>query len=157
MALLALATAKDWGIMFTVAVGIFIFFMFLGVGASSYTTYSKCQKVNSAVHFKQSALWSIYPTIAYIIIRTFEGFRIYFDRFYRTIDKSESGKDRAGWISVGYVMMLASVAGMFSLMDYSIEGVCVPTISEADKFKQDMLARQAEKAKAQESTPAVKS
>ena len=129
----------------------------MGVGASSYTTYAKCQKTNSAVHFKQGALWSVYPTIAYMIIRTFEAFRIYFDRFYRSIDTSEAGKDRAGWISVGYVVMLAAVAGMFSLMDHSIEGVCVPTIDEAQKFKQDMLKRQADKAKAQESTPAVKS
>ena len=54
-------------------------------------------------------------------------------------------------------MMLAAVAGMYSMMDHSIEGVCVPTIDEAQKFKQDMLKRQADKAKAQESTPAVKS
>jgi hypothetical protein len=143
--------------MFAMAALIFLFFMFMGVGASSYTTYAKCQKTNSTVHFKQGALWSVYPTIAYMIIRTFEAFRIYFDRFYRSIDTSEAGKDRAGWISVGYVVMLAAVAGMFSLMDHSIEGVCVPTIDEAQKFKQDMLKRQADKAKAQESTPAVKS
>jgi hypothetical protein len=157
MAILALKTIHDWGMMFAMAALIFLFFMFMGVGASSYTTYAKCQKTNSAVHFKQGALWSVYPTIAYMIIRTFEAFRIYFDRFYRSIDTSEAGKDRAGWISVGYVVMLAAVAGMFSLMDHSIEGVCVPTIDEAQKFKQDMLKRQADKAKAQESTPAVKS
>ena len=157
MAILALKTIHDWGMMFAMASLIFLFFMFMGVGASSYTTYMKCQKTNSSVHFKQAAIWSVYPTISYMIIRTFEGFRIYFDRFYRSIDTSQAGKDRAGWISVGYVVMLAAVAGMFSLMDHSIEGVCVPTIDEAQKFKQDMLKRQADKAKAQESTPAVKS
>jgi hypothetical protein len=157
MAILALKTIHDWGMMLAIAAIIFLFFMFMGVGASSYTTFAKCQKVNTAVHFKQAAIWSVYPTIAYMIIRTFEGFRIYFDRFYRSIDKSEAGKDRAGWVSVGYLMMLAAVAGMYSMMDHSIEGVCVPTIDEAQKFKQDMLKRQADKAKAPESTPAVTS
>jgi hypothetical protein len=157
MAILALKNLHDWGMMLAMAALIFLFFMFMGVGASSYTTYAKCQKTNTEVHFKQAALWSIYPTVSFILIRTFEAFRIYFDRFYRSIDTSQAGKDRAGWISVGYVVMLAAVAGMFSLMDHSIEGVCVPTIDEAQKFKQDMLKRQADKAKAQESTPAVKS
>lgn len=157
MAILALKTIHDWGMMLAMAGLIFLFFMFLGVGASSYTTYAQCQKVNTAVHFKEGAIWSIYPTVSYMIIRTFEAFRIYFDRFYRSIDKSEAGKDRAGWVSVGYVVMLAAVAGMYAMMDKSIEGVCIPTIDEAQKFKQDMLKRQADKAKAQESTPAVKS
>lgn len=157
MTILALKNIHDWGMMVAIAAIIFLFFMFLGVGASSYTTYAKCQKVNTEVHFKQSAIWAVYPTVAFMVVRTFEAFRIYFDRFYRSIDRSESGKDRAGWVSVGYVIMLAAVAGMYSLMDHSIEGVCVPTIDEAQKFKQDMLKRQADKAKAQESTPAVKS
>jgi polyhydroxyalkanoate synthesis regulator phasin len=47
--------------------------------------------------------------------------------------------------------MLASVAGMFSLMDQSVEAVCIPTKDEAQKFKDDMLKR------AQETTPAVQS
>jgi hypothetical protein len=44
---------------------------------------------------------------------------------------------------------------MYGLMDTSITDVCVPSIDEATKFKQDMLKRQAAKAAAHESTPAV--
>lgn len=139
------------GLLFAVAAGIYLFFLFLGVGISSYTTFTKCQKTDTAKQFKVASLWSLYPTLAFLIIRSFSFIRKYFDSFYRGLDTSASGKERAGWISIGYVIMLASVAGMFSLMDQSVEAVCIPTKDEAQKFKDDMLKR------AQETTPAVQS
>lgn len=155
MGILALSSPRDVGLLFAMTAAIFLFFMFMGVGASSYSTFAKCEKTNTQIHFVQGALWSLYPTIAYLVIRTFEFFRVYFDRFYRSIDTSPEGATRAGWISVGYVMMLAAVAGMYSMMDSSIQQVCVPTVDEALAFKEKLLQRQAEKAKAQEVTPAV--
>jgi len=149
-----LSTGHDLGMMALMAACIFLFFMFLGVGISSYTTFEKCQKTDTAAHFTQGTYWAAYPAVAYIVVRTFNEFRVYFDRFYRSLDTSELGKQR-GWVSVGYVMMLAAVAGLFGLMDASIEAVCIPTVDEATRFRQDMLKRQAEKARAQESTPAL--
>ena len=49
---------------------------------------------------------------------------------------------------------------MYGLVGDSVTDVCVPTMDEATKFKQNMLDRKAEKdaaiKAAQESTPAVK-
>lgn len=147
--------AKDWGMLGALTCGVFLFFMVLGVGISSYVTFTQCQKTDSNAHFKQGSMWAVYPTVAYFCIRLFESVRVYFDRFYRGIDSSEGGKERAGWVSIGYVVMLASVAGLYHLMDSSIEAVCIPTIDEATRFRQGMLKRQADKARAAESTPAL--
>lgn len=155
MAILALNSFREWGMLIALTCGVFLFFMLLGTGLSSYTTWAQCEKTDSGANFKQGAYWALYPALGYFVIRTFEGLRVYFDRFYRGLDTSDAGKERAGWVSVGYVMMLAAVAGMFALMDSSIEAVCIPTIDEATRFRQDMLKRQAEKQKALESTPAV--
>ncbi len=155
MAILALNSASEYGWLLAMTAGIYIFFLLMGVGASSYSSFSKCQKTDTRVHFVQGAIWSVFPTVAYLLIRTFEIIRVYFDRFYRGIDTSPEGAQRAGWISVGYVMMLAALAGMYSMMDSTINDVCVPTQDEAQAFKQKMLERQAQKEKAQEITPAV--
>ena len=155
MAILAIGSARDFGLLLAIAAGIYLFFMFLGVGLSSYSTFSKCEKTDVRIHFIQGAIWSIYPTIAFLIIRTFEFLRVYFDKFYRGLDSSPEGALRAGWVSVGYVVMLAGLAGMYSLMDSSVTQVCVPTVDEAQAFKERLLKKQAEKAAAQEVTPAV--
>lgn len=142
---------RSLGMLLAITLGVFVFFMFLGTGLSSYVTFAQCQKTNSGSHFKQGALWALYPSLAYIVTRGVGRFRIYFERFFR----GWVGEDRASWVSVGYVVMLGAVAGMYSMMDASIEEVCVPTVDEATRFRQDMLKRQAEKAAAQEKTPAV--
>ena len=155
MAILALSTAGDYGMLLAMAAGIYVFFLLMGVGVSSYTSFSKCEKTDTRVHFVQSSIWAIYPTVSYLLIRAFEFIRVYFDRFYRGLDTSPEGAQRAGWISVGYVVMLAALAGMYSMMDSTINDVCIPTQDEAQAFKQKMLERQLQKEKAQEVTPAV--
>jgi|LauGreDrversion4_2_1035121.scaffolds.fasta_scaffold05838_8 hypothetical protein len=155
MAILAIGSARELGLLLAIAAGIYLFFMFLGVGLSSYATFSKCEKTDVSAHFIQGSLWAIYPTVAFLIIRSFEFIRVYFDKFYRGLDSSPAGASRAGWVSVGYVVMLAGIAGMYSLMDSSILKVCVPTVDEAQAFKEKLLKKQAEKAAAQEVTPAV--
>lgn len=155
MAILALGSPREFGLMLAIAAGIYMFFLFQGVGLSSYASYSKCEKTDVRNHFIEGSIWAIYPTVAYIIIRSFEVLRVHFDKFYRGLDSSATGAERAGWISVGYVVMLAGIAGMYSLMDSSIAKVCVPTVDEAQAFKDKLLKKQAEKAKAQEVTPAV--
>ena len=152
MAFLALRSARDLGMLLVAGLGIYIFFLLMGAGISSYSTYTQCEKTNASVHFKQSAIWALYPFVGYLVIRSFEGLRIYFDRFYRNFDNNGT---RAGWISVGYVMMLFSVAGFFGMVDSSIEDVCVPSMDEVTRFRQAMLKRQATKEQAQESSPAI--
>jgi len=155
MAVFAIASGRDAGMLLLATCVIYLFFLLFGVGISSFVTFSECQKTDTGAHFRQAAFWSLYPTLSYIVIRTLEFIRVYFDRFYRGFDTSVGGPSRAGWISVGYVMMLASLAGLFSLMDFSIEAVCIPSVDEATAFRQEMLRRQAEKAANQEKTPAV--
>ena len=157
MAILALNSARDYGILLVAAAAIYLVSMLLGVGLSSYTTFFACSKTNTSTHFTQGALWALYPTVAYLIFRSFEFLRVYFDRFFMGFDSSDAGKLRAGWISIGYCMMLGGVMGMFGLMDSSIQEVCIPSIDEANRFKAYMLDLQAKKAAALESTPAVTS
>jgi hypothetical protein len=65
----------------------------------------------------------------------------------------------AGWVSVGYVMTLACIVGIYGLSYNSHKAVCIPSIDEADTFRKNMLQRQVEQDQkikaAQESTPAV--
>jgi hypothetical protein len=155
MAILAVQSLRDWGLVGIITFVIYLLFLLLGVGFSSYITFSECQKTDAASHFKQASLWALYPTVAYFLMRVFSGIRVYFDRFYRGFDSSDAGKTRAGWISIGYVMMLGCLVGLFPLIDYSVESVCIPTIDEATRFREAMMLHQKKKAELQETTPAV--
>ncbi len=155
MAIFAISSGRDAGLLLAAMCGIYLFFLLFGVGLSSLITFTSCNKTETNVHFRQAAFWSLYPTLAYVVVRSLEIFRVQFDKFYRGIDTSEGGIQRAGWISVGYVMMISCLAGLYAMMDYSIEGVCIPSVDEATAFRQTMLAQQAKKAAAQEATPAV--
>jgi len=98
----------------------------------------------------------VYPTLAWFLIRSFEILRQYFDRFYLMFD---SNVEMARWVSVGYVITLGCIVGIYGLIYNSSKIVCIPNIDEVAKFKQDLLDKQKEhddtiKA-AQESTPAV--
>jgi hypothetical protein len=60
------------------------------------------------------------------------------------------------WLSIGYVLTLASLAGIFSLSSNSTQSICVASIDEAQEFRTRLAAQQAAKVRAaQESTPAV--
>jgi hypothetical protein len=160
MAIFALTTGREWGIMVGVGCGLYAFFFLLGFGFSAAATFHECQKVDPAKNAKYGAIWAVYPGIAWVIIRSFEILRVQFDRFYRSFDTTTEGIERAGWISIGYFLTLACVVGMYGLIGDSTRDVCIPTMDEATKFKQNMMDRKAAKdaeiKAAQESTPAVK-
>ena len=160
MAIFALTTAREWGIMFGLGCGIYAFFFLLGFGFSAAATFHECEKAEAATNAKYGPMREAYPAIAWFIIRSFEILRVQFDRFYRSFDTSEGGIERAGWISIGYFLTLACVVGMYGLVGDSVKDVCIPSVDEATRFKQNMVARKAEKdaaiKAAQESTPAVK-
>ena len=160
MAIFALTTGREWGIMIGVGLGLYAFFFLLGFGFSAASTFQSCEKVDSAKNAKHGAIWAAYPGIAWFIIRTFEILRVQFDRFYRSFDSTTEGIERAGCISIGYFLTLACVVGMYGLVGDSITDICIPSVDEATRFKQDMLDKKAEKdaavKAAQESTPAVK-
>jgi hypothetical protein len=160
MAIFALTTGREWGIMIGVGLGLYAFFFLLGFGFSAAATFQSCEKVDAAKNAKHGAIWGAYPGIAWFIIRTFEILRVQFDRFYRSFDSTAEGMERAGWISIGYFLTLACVVGMYGLVGDSITDVCIPSIDEATQFKQNMLEQKAKKdaaiKAAQESTPAVK-
>jgi hypothetical protein len=65
------------------------------------------------------------------------------------------------WISIGYVVALAALAGVFSLSSNSIQNICVASLDEAQEFRQRLARQQAAKdaaAKvraAEQSTPAA--
>ena len=59
MAILALNSAKEYGVLLVVAAAIYLVSMLLGVGLSSYTTFFTCSKTNTSAHFTQGALWAL--------------------------------------------------------------------------------------------------
>jgi thiosulfate reductase cytochrome b subunit len=156
MAILSFTSGKEWMTMAGIGFGIYGIFFLLGFGFSYAATYHSCEKVNAYTSMKWGAAWSLFPTLAWFLVRPIELLRVQFDRFYLMFDNTP---ERAGWISVGYVMMLACVAGIYYLVNGSVKAVCIPSMDEATKFKQDMLEAKAEKdaavKSAQESTPAV--
>jgi hypothetical protein len=160
MAILALSTGREWGIMVGITLGIYAFFFLLGFGFSAAATFHECEKADATKNATNGAIWAAFPTGAWVVIRSLEILRVQFDRFYRSFDSSEGGIERAGWISIGYFLTLACVVGMYGLVGDSIRDVCIPSVDEATQFKQNLLDRKAEKdaavKAAQESTPAVK-
>ena len=125
-------------------------FFGVGVGLSTAFAFSECQKTDTEKSMKYAAIWAAYPAIAWYIIRVFDFFRKMFDDLFGS-----------PWISIGYVLTLAGLAGIFSLKSVSAQNICVTSIDEAQAFRDKLTALQAEKdAKAkvnaaQESTPAV--
>ena len=138
--------------MYVGAAGVAIYAIFFGIGTglSVAFAFSSCQKIDTDKSMKYAALWAVYPAVAWYAIRVFEFFRKTFDDLFGS-----------PWISIGYVIMLAGLAGIFSLQSTSIQNICVTSIDEAQAFRNRLAALQADKdAKAkvkaaQESTPAV--
>ena len=126
-------------------------FFGVGVGLSFAFAFGNCQKTDSDKSMKYAAIWAAYPTVAFYIVRVFGLFRRMFDDIFIS-----------PWISIGYVVALAALAGVFSLSSNSIQGVCVASLDEAQEFRNRLAAQQAAKnaaAKvkaAQESTPAAR-
>jgi len=156
MAIFAIETPREGLIVFGLGCGIYAGFFLLGAGFSAATTFYDCEKIDPWTNAIQGAIWAIYPTAAWFIIRTFEIVRQYFDRFYLMFDPTPAN---AGWVSVGYVMTLACIVGIYGLSYNSHKAVCIASIDEVAQFKKDMLDRQvkhdADIKAAQESTPAV--
>jgi hypothetical protein len=90
----------------------------------------------------------VYPTIAWYVVRILAIFRTKFDDVFTS-----------PWLSIGYVLTLASLAGIFSLSSNSTQSICVASIDEAQEFRTRLAAQQAAKAAkvraSEESTPAV--
>uniref|UniRef100_A0A6C0HKE7 Uncharacterized protein n=1 Tax=viral metagenome TaxID=1070528 RepID=A0A6C0HKE7_9ZZZZ len=126
-------------------------FFGVGIGLSFAFAFGSCQKTDTEKSTKYAAIWAAYPTVAFYIVRVFDVFRRTFDDIFGS-----------PWISIGYVVALAALAGVFSLSSNSIQGVCVASLDEAQEFRRKLAAQQAAKdaaAKvkaAQESNPAAR-
>jgi hypothetical protein len=160
MAIFAITSMKEAGMVFGLGFVVYLVFFLLGFGFSTLVTFKECEKTDQSKNANQAAIWAAYPTIGWYVIRTFDFLRGYFDRFYLMFDGGVGNKVRASWISIGYVLTLAAVAGIYGLSSTSITEVCIPDIDEATRFKNNMIQKQKEKdAKikaAAETTPAVK-
>jgi hypothetical protein len=131
---------------FGMAVGaIYAFFFLLGLGLASYASMMKCQKTATAAQSVDAALFSLYPTLAYALAAAVGKFRVHFDRVYRSLDTSEAGITRAGWISIAYIMLLATLAGVMNLVDNATRVACVSSAQEAATFRQKLLQETAQR------------
>lgn len=157
MAIFSIDSSREAMMVVGIGAGIYAFFFLLGYGFSSASTFYDCEKMDPYTNAKQGAIWALYPTIAWFIIRTFEILRQYFDRFYLMFD---SNTEMAKWVSIGYVITLGCIVGIYGLVYNSSKIVCIPNIDEVAQFKQHMLDKQREHddtiKQAQESSPAVK-
>jgi len=129
-------------------VAIYAIFFGVGTGLSVAFAFESCKKVDTDKSLKFGAIWAVYPAIAWYVIRTLAIFRTKFDDVLTT-----------PWISIGYVLTLASLAGIFSLSSDSIQNICVASMDEAQEFRDRLAAQQAAKDAAakvkasQETTP----
>jgi hypothetical protein len=133
--------------LYVLLAGFAIYALFFGVGTglSVAFAFESCQKVDTEKSLKYAAVWAVYPTIAWYVVRILAIFRTKFDDVFTS-----------PWLSIGYVLTLASLAGIFSLSSNSTQSICVASIDEAQEFRTRLAAQQAAKVKAaQESTPAV--
>ncbi|NBR60738.1 MAG: hypothetical protein EBT86_03630 [Actinobacteria bacterium] len=157
MSVFSIQSVQEIAVYIGIGLGIYVFFFLLGMGFSSLISFQHCGKTDTAKHAIEGSIWAAYPTLAWFLIRPLEFVRQHFDRFYLSIDSA--GQSRAGWISVGYVLMLACLMGIYNLSSRTTSNVCIPDIDEATLFKQQMLKRQQEKEEkikeAQELTPVV--
>ena len=58
MAVFALTTAREWGIMAGIGFGLYAFFFLLGFGFSAAATFQSCEKVDSSKNAKYGAIWA---------------------------------------------------------------------------------------------------
>lgn len=138
--------------LYVLVAGFVVYALFLGVGVglSFAFAFGSCQKTDLEKSMNHAAVWAAYPTAAFYVIRIFDVFRRTFDDILGS-----------PWISIGYVVALAALAGVFSLSSNSIQGVCVASMDEAQEFRQRLAAQQAAKdaaakvKSAEQSTPAA--
>jgi len=96
-------------------------------------------------------VWALYPLFAWVLIRTVRYLRTKFDDVFGV-----------SWASMAYLIALVSLAGMFTLYSESVQNICVPSLDEAQAFRERLAAIQKKKDEdakvkaAQESTPALK-
>lgn len=109
-------------------------FFGVGVGLSFAFAFGSCQKTDTEKSMKHAAIWAAYPTVAFYVVRVFDVFRRMFDDILGT-----------PWISIGYVVALAALAGVFSLSSSSIQNICVASIDEAQEFRRKLAIQQAAK------------
>ena len=137
------------------AAGIYALFFGLGVVYSIIFSTSECQKQDWASATEEAAWWGLYPVVAWGLI-SIPYIRIQFDKFFMMFGL---GKESAVWVSFGYALMLAALAGIFNLRSGATAAACVPTVDEADAFRKRMIELQrrknAEIEAAKETTPAV--
>jgi hypothetical protein len=132
-------SVPSWSKLAMAVAAVYGFFFLLGLGLASYASYMKCQKTDTSAQSKEAAIFSLYPTLTYIVVRALSKFRVHFESIYHLLDKSEYGLTRASWISVAYLMVIASLAGIMGLVDDSTRAACVPSGSEAAAFRQKLL------------------
>jgi hypothetical protein len=138
--------------LYVLVAGFVVYGLFLGVGVglSFAFAFGSCQKTDTEKSIKYAAIWAAYPTVAFYIVRVFGVFRRMFDDIFGS-----------PWISIGYVVALAALAGVFSLSANSIQNICVASLDEAQEFRRKLAVQQAAKdaaAKvrtAEQSTPAA--
>lgn len=136
---------RDAPALLTISAGIYILFFLVGLGFSSLFSYSACGKLDASKSAWYAAVWALYPVLAWIFIRTVSYFRTKFDEVFGF-----------SWVSIAYIVALVSLMGAITLYSNTVQNICVPTLDEAQQFREKLAAIQKNKVKAaQESTPAV--
>ena len=141
---------RDAPALLAISAGIYILFFILGLGLSSLVSYDACGKLDASKSATYSAVWALYPVLAWIFIRTVRYVRTKFDEVFGF-----------SWVSIAYLIALISFSGMITLYSQSIQNICVPTLDESQAFRERLAEIQKKKDEdakvkaAQESTPAV--
>lgn len=137
------------GKMIGATVAVYLLFVGLGFGLSSYSGYAKCGKSNNEVSGIAGAWYALTPAISYIIIRLYEGLRIQYDRFLGIF-----GVQDPKW-SIALFLSTWILYSTITLMSESERSICKPTPDESEAFKQAIKEKQASRKAAGAGPPGI--
>ena len=116
---------------------------------SMLSSYLQCSKTGVGTSIIQGLYFALLPTVAYAI----SGFFIFIRTpFGNTLKSFGMPEDLAAWVSVGYIVMLASWISSVQVINATEKAVCQPSVNEMADFKKKLLSELQEKEKSKEYT-----
>lgn len=115
-------------------IGVSFLVLFVGGMAMCFAiTFYMCQKVGVVESVRESALFAMFPALVPGIVHFVPIILLPFENVLR--DSFGVAPEKAGYLGMGYIMMLLSWITGARLVGTIQKAVCVPTVDEVTEFK----------------------
>jgi hypothetical protein len=120
-------------------VGVLVYGLLLlvGAGLSFLISMLKCSKISAGVSFQEGAVWSVLPTLLYVLTKWSPYVLHIFSEPIRSFSPSMS-LESSELIGTGYLMMLGSWIMTTRMIHTTESEVCKPSKDELAKFRDDL-------------------